>query len=225
MEGTRITFHDNGTIQSMLHYKDDKLQGHCQWWHENGVLARESTYKAGAACFLTRVWDEDRRIMYADAYHADNAGYTRISYHEDGAPHKEKNFRIVEGVPRMIGLQRAWWGNGRVRYICHRGADGMNNGPSVQFYNTGTKKAEYNWVGGVLQGDFTTYYTCGKKHMEGSFAAGELHGKYVEWAADGGLVRHASFWNGVEITVHYDAYAPSSGESSLYGSPLAMGIC
>jgi antitoxin component YwqK of YwqJK toxin-antitoxin module len=225
MEGTQVTFHPNGRVQSMLNYKENQLQGHCQWWHANGALARDGTYDAGRPCFMTRAWDMGRRILYAEIYHPDNGGYTRISYHEDGAFNKEKNYRIVDGVSQPIGLQRAWWGNGNIRYIRHYGVDGMLHGPSRQFYDTGMKKAEYNWVGGVLQGDFVTYYPSGKKHMEGSFDCGHLHGKYVEWAADGSLIRHASFWYGAEVAVYHDAYAPSSGESCLYGSPLAMEIC
>ncbi len=225
MEGTQVTFHPDGTIQSMLNYKDGLLQGHCQWWHANGALAKEATFNAGKPCFMTRMWDMDRRIIHADIYHEDNGGYARISYHEDGSFNKEKNYRIVDGLPRPIGLQRAWWGTGKLRYIRHHGADGMLHGPSAQFYATGLKKAEYNWIGGVLHGEFATYYTCGKKYMEGFFQNGQLHGKYVEWAADGSLLRHASYWNGAEVAVYYDAYTASSGESSLMNSPLAMEIC
>ena len=222
MNCTYKSTYSNGQTSSLLNYKDGILHGHCLWWHSNGVLAADATFKEGQRTFLSRVWDDDRRLLYADIYHPDDSGYTRVLYHKNREIAKEKNYRLgsASSGPVAVGRHRAWWPNGNLRYVRHHGADGMLHGPSMQFFENGGKKADYNWMGGKLHGDFCTYYPNGRKYMEGSFEHGELHGKYVEWGVDGSFESATMYESGKEMAVN----GFQSARSSLY-SPVLMGVC
>ncbi len=47
MRETRKDYWFNGHLRSIINYKDDKLQGLCQIWHENGILIEERNFKNG----------------------------------------------------------------------------------------------------------------------------------------------------------------------------------
>lgn len=217
MNGLYKSTYSNGTVSSILNYKAGVLHGHCLWWHSNGVLAADATFKDGRRTFLSRVWADDRRLLYADIYHPDDGGYTHVVYHKNGEIAKEKNYReFPDGGPVAVGRHRTWWPNGNLRYVRHHGANGMLHGPSTQYFENGLKKADYQWLGGKLHGDFVTYYPNGRKQMEGAFEHGELHGKYVEWRADGSVECVGFYDLGKEVAV-------DDFHSALY-SPVLMGV-
>ena len=43
-EGPKVSYWENGNVQSELSYKDEKLDGKCTWYFQNGNKEQEANY-------------------------------------------------------------------------------------------------------------------------------------------------------------------------------------
>lgn len=56
MEGVGRAWHENGQLQTEDPYKDGKKEGIGKLWHENGQLLSETTYKDGERDGVEKLW-------------------------------------------------------------------------------------------------------------------------------------------------------------------------
>ena len=62
-EGESTFFSPDGTIESIMHYQNDELNGSVQHFHPNGALRSDMTYCNGETCGEERDYDEQGNLV------------------------------------------------------------------------------------------------------------------------------------------------------------------
>ena len=75
--------------------------------------------------------------------------------------------------------------------------NGLLDGPSTMFYESGAKMSEAIYRAGLLNGKTTSFYENGGKKAEAEYKDGVLHGVSANWSVDGRELARSTFVNGV----------------------------
>ena len=62
-EGKSSFFYPDGTIETVMYYQNDELNGAVQDYHPNGKLRRDMTYCNGETCGEERDYDEQGNLV------------------------------------------------------------------------------------------------------------------------------------------------------------------
>lgn len=84
-------------VHTRCHYKNEQLDGSCVTWYDNGVKAREETYRQGVRTGLQSWWHDNGKMQ------------AQVSFNENGKPHGE-----ARGYDRDDNLvEIIWFENGK----------------------------------------------------------------------------------------------------------------
>lgn len=74
--------------------------------------------------------------------------------------------------------------------------NGLLDGPSIMYYESGVKISETNYRSGLLHGKTTSFYESGEKKSEALYQYGILNGISITWDESGRKAATANFQNG-----------------------------
>lgn len=139
----------DGKVKSELRYKDDKLDGVCKWYYNNGNPSMEAVYENNILNGPSTRWYENGNLE-EKAYYVDNQ-YDGVveEYNVFGTMVKLSTYK--NGV--LNGLFYQWYDNGKV-FVEGEYVDGMMHGSWVMYYQDGSigSNAIYNMGTGVQKG-------------------------------------------------------------------------
>jgi antitoxin component YwqK of YwqJK toxin-antitoxin module len=138
-------------------YVNGVHDGQWSFWHDNGKLAKQVTFKNGRA---DGSWEARRAdgTLFAKKTYKDNLREGAwVLYYEDGkTPKIEQSY--LDG--KLDGVRKMYFADGKLR-----------------------QQAEYK--DGKLEGTVTEWDDKGRKVLEATFSGDKLNGKLIRWSSEG----------------------------------------
>ena len=103
---TNRFFHRNGVLEMEETFRDQKLHGRRRTWHRNGQIATEEFYLEGLLRGIVRQWNEDGKLL--GSYEVQHGTGLQKSWHDNGKLRHE--FSTVDG--KFCGRDRLWLRDG-----------------------------------------------------------------------------------------------------------------
>jgi antitoxin component YwqK of YwqJK toxin-antitoxin module len=150
----------DGKPKLEAHYKDGKLHGLLQRWHENGQLAAHEEYHEGKWEGRRAAWWENGQVQFDWQYHEGKLRQgTWESFHANGA--SWTSWRMGAGGKAPDQEQVAYHDNGKVHY---RGKwkDELQDGKWVYFFPDGKRSEVRHYKKGQLDGVHTKWNEKGE---------------------------------------------------------------
>ena len=189
----------NGTLKWEGNFVDDKRQGIFKEYDKQGNLKELAKYDQDR---ILPEAEETALLTIKNTYHANGKVATIGSYSKDGR--KEGLFRNFdeEGKPTTAAIYRnnTMVGSGAVSEA------GAMTGPWTEYYTTGEKRAEGEYLAGKKEGLWTFYHRTGEVEQKGHYQDGLAQGNWKWFYAGGELHREENYRKGRE-----------DGESAEYG--------
>jgi len=127
----KITYHDNGNIYSIEHYKNNLLHGPIKFYQENGCLSAEGKYKNGhvegdyihycANGGLLSITTYKNNTKLVEVYFNENGKIESVTNYVDGLEHskfefeyKNKKLINVKTLTKEYLIQHKKW----IQSIC-----------------------------------------------------------------------------------------------------------
>lgn len=104
------------------------------------------------------------------------------------------------------GEYRRWHKNGKLKTVAEY-KKGALDGTRVQWYPTGKKRSENNFLGGERHGPWVEYGKDGAKRFEGAYHNGIEHGRFTRWNRHGQMKSQGNFSDGAKsgLWVNYNS--------------------
>ena len=198
-QGVWKEFHPNGKVRSEGSYVDDRKQGIFKEYDAQGNLKDMVKYDGGA---IDVAAGELLTVEIKRTFHPNGRVASLGSYSKSG---KREGLFKEFATDGTVSSAKIYQGDqllseGLVNDL------GMMEGPWVEFYATGEKRAEGNYKEGRKDGDWTFYHRSGKVEQKGKYQSGQAQGKW-QWYYEGGqLHREELYRKGREdgASVEYD---------------------
>jgi antitoxin component YwqK of YwqJK toxin-antitoxin module len=185
LHGAAIEFYPGANQPKReLHFEQGVQAGPQRSFHENGKLARESTFVAGAT-------HGEVKEHYANGAKRAIATYEhgKVVARESWFPNGQRESQLAVDAEGNRSETR-WYSNGAV-------ADAPPNGIVEEFHESGNVRSRTAFVDGVQHGAHEMFYADGKKWKTGTFEHGKLNGRYQEWWKNGKPALDATYVGGV----------------------------
>ncbi len=150
-------FSSNGRPLIAGTYDKGKRVGDWSFWFQNGQLAHTEHYVAGKLDGSWTVFNEDGTKSQDVCYRNNKKNGTWVQYDTKGSK------RILQTELR----------------------DGIKNGLQIEWYPSGQKKIEANFVDDKFDGLRTEYFENGKKKLETEYRRGQKNGKESQYKESG----------------------------------------
>lgn len=198
-QGPWKEFHPNGKVRSEGGYVDDKKQGIFKEYDVQGNLKNLVKYdldevQAGA--------EQAKLLDIKNTYHASGKVASIGSYSKEGK--KEGLFRQFDAEGKPSGA--AIYNGDQLMSAGSVNDVGALEGPWVEYYTTGEKRAEGLYKGGKKDGAWTFYHRSGAVEQKGNYQAGLPQGAWVWYYESGARHREENYRKGKEegASVEYD---------------------
>jgi len=213
-QGTWKEFHPNGRLHSEGNYVDDRRNGIFKIYDREGNLKDLVKYDLG------EVAPEEEQAMMLDirrTYHPNGKVATLGSYSRTGT--REGLFReyddkgnltaaiiytgnrvvsrgMVDERGQMTGIWNEYYVSGEKRaegeYV-----EGRKHGSWVFYHRTGEVEQRGNYVNGLPHGNWRWYYRSGKLHREETYRRGREDGESVEYDEQGNILVKGEYIDGL----------------------------
>jgi len=124
---------------------------------------------------------------------------TYESFYEDGSFYETGTY--TNG--HKDGLWTGFYPDGITRYkycwsLRTDGSAGVLHGPSIDYYEDGTKSSEYQYFNGDKHGEFVEYHSNATFRLKGSYKGDNPDGLWEEWAEDGTKKSEDNYSDGIK---------------------------
>ncbi len=198
-QGPWKEFHPNGKLRSEGTYVDDRLQGIFKEYDTLGNLKQLVKYDAGVVD--TRA-EETLTVDIKRTFHPNGRVASLGSYSKSG---KREGLFKEFGMDGSILAAKIYQGD---RLVSEGTVNdlGVMEGPWVEYFVTGEKRAEGAYKDGKKEGDWTFYHRTGKVEQKGKYAMGAANGRWQWFYESGSLHREELYRKGREdgASVEYD---------------------
>jgi uncharacterized protein len=172
-----------------------RLQGTVITWHENGNVASRTNYSNGIQHGLTEQYNAAAQPTFIATYaFGEIVESTATSYFPDGTRYFE---RITGNGDEQVITSRQWYENGQLQFQT-RYVDDLQDGVQKNFDELGNPTSEQNYTAGELDGPSYQWH-AGTVQLatERNYNAGLLNGLYRDWYANGQVSVQASYVSGI----------------------------
>ena len=184
LQGTTITFYDNGNKLVEFNYTNGVVDGPYKKYYKNGVLAQSKNYRMDVLVGVYKNYYPSGRLRVVKHYTNNiiNGKYT--SYYDN--PKNTVNKTGEYKMGRKIGVWHKWTSYGANEFV-ENYVNNHRNGLNY-YYIFGNLFRSENYVKGELNGKFTQYYLDKNKriHIEGQYKKGINEGQWIYWRYSGG---------------------------------------
>jgi antitoxin component YwqK of YwqJK toxin-antitoxin module len=192
------------------HFDQGVLEGKAIWWHPNGQVRRQATYRAGLLDGPVTQWNEDGSVTKQETYREGRASDAQIGWHDRGQKHYEGYSSLAGDVTRdafdwlelrwsqtkvdehlqeeRCGRWTAWYPNGQKK-LQGSYLENEAEGRFTWWHENGQKMAEGEFVSGNRHGVWRWWHANGRKQMEGEYQFGQVSGEWEAWSAEGTPVK------------------------------------
>jgi antitoxin component YwqK of YwqJK toxin-antitoxin module len=190
-QGAWKEFHPSGKVRWEGNYVDDRLQGVVKEYDVQGNLKSLRKYDAGQVDSMA----QDKLLVdIKRTYHPNGRVASLGSYSKSGR--KEGLFKEFAPDGSLVGA-RIYAGDrlvseGRVNDV------GALEGPWVEYYATGEKRAEGSYKEGRRDGAWSFFHRSGKVEQKGNYVAGLPQGEWKWYYESGALHREEYYRRGRE---------------------------
>ncbi len=155
--GKFTEYYRNGQKFAEGAYDSGVHEGPWSFWHENGQLSKTVNFKKGVPDGAWEVFRADGTLLSKRGYKKGLREGTWVAYLEDG----------------------------KTRAIEQTYVDGKLNGEVTVYFKSGKPRVKSMFKDNLRDGQFTEWYESGDKLVDANYVAGELEGKLIRYAADG----------------------------------------
>ena len=154
--GLCTTYYEDGTIESIKNYKDDLMHGGFKEFHKNKILNTIGKYWRGRRMDTIKWYDQDGILLGKEITKLDtiNNSSTGIMYHFYLSGKLHKRIEIQNEIRN--GKCEFFYESGQLNQICYYENDVLN-GTAYLFYESGEISMELNTVNNKLHGDINYY--------------------------------------------------------------------
>ncbi|MBK7383962.1 MAG: toxin-antitoxin system YwqK family antitoxin [Flavobacteriales bacterium] len=198
-QGQWKEFHPNGKVRLEGNYVDDRKQGIFKEYDALGNLKDMVKYDGG---MVDEGAGEMLTVEIKRTFHPNGRVASLGSYSKSG---KREGLFKEFSTDGVVSSAKVYKGDqliseGLVNYL------GMMEGPWVEFYATGEKRAEGAYKEGRKEGDWTFYHRSGKVEQKGKYMNGSAQGTWKWFYEDGTLHREELYRKGREdgASAEYD---------------------
>ena len=123
--GYAVVNHANGTLAESVGYYNGKKEGLAQRWYADGLLSKQSYYKANRLDGLVRNWSPNpKAVLIVESNYQDGARHgVQKRWYPNGQLLRKTHFNSG----KEEGLQQAWLENGKI-YINYEARNGRTFG-------------------------------------------------------------------------------------------------
>lgn len=170
---------------------DFKRTGLWRLYHDNGQLARTSTYENGELTGLVRDFHDNGQPASEMPFKSGKAEGEMKVFSYCGELSETRSFKQGD----LDGDYRTYYAGGKPKMRVQLRAD-KQQGPETHYYPDGTVEYEYTFVDGKKQGPFQVNYADKTPEKRGTFEQDELHGLYTEYFSNGKMMTTGTFAHG-----------------------------
>ena len=193
---------------------EGRMQGLWKFFHENGLVQSEGTYKNDLKNGYFKEYDEAGKLIATSKWvdgekQEDVVELVRLKvekeYYGDGSVKVVQSYR--NGVPQGVRREYAEDGTIAAGYIFDIGKivgqgivkeDGLKDGAWKEFYRSGELKAEGSYNNGVKAGKWKYYHKNGNIEQTGAYGKdGKLKGDWIWYYPSGNILREEEYLNGL----------------------------
>lgn len=191
-------YHSNGELKTVGYYKNDKKVAHWKYYWDNGQLKKETTFEqTGDWTGYGRRYSKDGILLGETKPNADKS-ITERHYFSDGTlkrefillPFGEKKHYLKHGN------YKEFLKNNSIKIYCTYNK-GELSGLWKQYYNSGEKQWEVNYVNGYKHGTYKRFHKNGKLYVKGQHENGRKTGEEMFFDPDGNQIGKLKFKKGI----------------------------
>lgn len=190
-QGPWKEFHPNGKVRSEGQYVDDRRQGIFKEYDAQGGLKEMVKYDGGV---VDQKAQETLTVDIKRTFHPNGKVASIGSYSKSGK--REGLFKQFDtngkATTATIFQGDVLMAEGGVNEL------GVMQGPWVEYYASGEKRAEGSYSEGKKEGDWTYYHKSGKVEQKGHFMNGLAQGEWKWYFDNGSLHREEHYRKGKE---------------------------
>jgi antitoxin component YwqK of YwqJK toxin-antitoxin module len=200
--GVWKSFYPGGNIKEEIQYLNGKLNGVYKIYHNNGHLINVLNYENGEIVkksddFSTEIdlrekFDEDGNLIFQGSYLDQKPIGVHRTFDPEGNVIEAKTYNIYHQLVSQ-GIVTT---------------DGKKEGPWIDYYPEGNKKAEGYYNNGLKNNTWIYYYPKGSVEQTGSYQNGKLSGQWKWYYRNGNLRKEEYFIFGL-LDGEYIEYADS----------------
>lgn len=198
-QGPWKEFHPGGKVKWEGNYVDDRKQGIFKEYDVQGNLKDMVKYDGGVVD--TRA-EETLTVEIKRTFHPNGKVASLGSYSKSGK--REGLFKEFSTTGEVTGA-KIYMGDQLISEGLVNDVGAMQ-GPWVEYYATGEKRAEGTYTDGKKEGDWTFYHRSGKVEQKGKYQNGLAQGQWQWFYEEGMLHREELYRKGKEdgASVEYD---------------------
>ncbi len=191
-----ISYFENGNVHQRGVLIDGKLEGTWKTYYPSGELIAIDTYKNGIKHGICTSYWHPTALDELGGDYKDGPNYDPKT---DSYIHEIYNYN--EGI--MDGLQIVYGNDGTKSMTLY--AEKLKDGTFLNYYKTGEKREEGQYLRGRKVGEWKTYFTSGKLRSERTFIEDRKHGLEVSYHKSGQADLTTEYDHGVKTgrqTIH-----------------------
>lgn len=202
-EGPYAKSHPQGVHAEAGQYLAGLQSGDWQTWHDNGVKATAGRYEAGLSTGVWQVWERDGLIGLEGPF------VTGIAHGEFSIWSWQYGARIKSVGTVLSGVLQGPW---HASYVGQAGGgdtggpagdvtyfDGVREGTSTTFWETGALASEGPYHRGEVVGRWKFYYENGQLRLDVGFLGLDYDGEYHEYYENGQVKAEGTWENGRKL--------------------------
>ena len=179
--GPAVYFNRLGSVEYEGSYDDNGYAiGVWKWYHNNGVLARESNFVEGKLSGISKYYTERGGLSNIANYKDDQLNGILESYKWIGYKYEDVNYKNGLKNGEMIGYHPD--NSIYYKYVLK---DGKYNGPFTVYFDNGSIELEGHFVDDLYQGEVIRYFRNGQISYREQYKKGVLHGSYESYFQNG----------------------------------------
>ncbi len=169
--GKAYAYFPDGSVQTMLEYKDGLPDGEIKSWSKKDVKQAEGFVAEGKRTGTWKLYFENGTLKKQATYQNDKENGEEIFWFANGNLEKKGNY-----------------------------VDGKLNGKYEWYFENGQKKQEGFFVNGREDSTWNEWFENGRKKMVGHFSNFEKNGNWTWWNENGNITTSKNYVNGL-VTV------------------------
>ena len=196
-DGQFLFWYDKQRIKIKSHkvFNNSKRNGKWTFWHEDGNVARTSSYVAGKKDGSYAYYFNDGSKKEEGSWKDDLRNGPWVRYTKDGKKKKEGTY----SNGKKDGVWTTWNDKGLIasKYLYEKNKVVDKWAFKYQFYNNGNEKTLKSTRNNKLDGEQKSWYQNGKMNSIGNYSTGKGNGDLQEWCENGQLRSKKIYVDGV----------------------------
>jgi antitoxin component YwqK of YwqJK toxin-antitoxin module len=194
MNGTSISYHENGSRKAEFNYKNDVLEGATVIYGRNNEVAVILNFHKGELISYSYMGKDGKQV---NPVAVKNGTAFITAYYPNGNKSAELNYESSTSN----GPQKIYFSNGQL-FSQYERVYGYNNGVAKTFFEDGKIAKEEDYVYDNFHGIIKEFYANGNLKSERSFYEGEENGVSKYYNETGKLTETRTHYFGVLLSVN-----------------------